>query len=127
MERKTFFVFLLAVALAFPLATAYNCTKLDGEEKNVCNYVEGTNWNQSVKDEVIEDAINSGSASLNGNFNPKLGKIPKETIKLNKLNKTELKISDDNKTFLIDFSSISLFIYAVYSFLKRYYLLLNFL
>lgn len=121
---KTFFVFLMAVAWLLPLATAFNCTALDGEEKRICNYIEDQPWSQSEKDSVIQDAINNGE-TLDGNFESIIGK-PVPEIQLNKIE--EIKpISDENKEFLIDFSSLSLFGYVVYAFLKRYYLLLGFL
>ncbi|MFH0711550.1 MAG: hypothetical protein V1889_00310 [archaeon] len=122
---KNLFVF-LAVALALPLATAFNCTALDGENKKVCNYIESTDWPQSEKDFIIKDMINSGG-SLNGNFESILNKPVENTIQLNKLEEVDLKISDENKKFLIDFSSISIFGYVIYAFLKKYYLLLRFI
>ena len=127
MQMKTFFVFLMVVALALPLATAFNCTELDGEEYKVCNYIEDQSWSQEEKDEVIQDMINSGDASLDGDFESILDKSIKETIQLNKLEETDLEISDENKEILIDFSSFSIFGYVIYAFLKRYYLLWSFL
>ncbi|MCD4771700.1 hypothetical protein K8R30_04790 [archaeon] len=124
---KRLVIFLLAVALALPLATAFNCSKLNGEEYEVCDYIEDQNWPQEEKDELIQDMIDSGEASLDGNFNPTLGNKPKDIIQLNKLEETKLEISDDNKKFLIDLSSISLFGYIIYAFLKKYYLLLHLL
>jgi len=126
MQMKTFFVFLMVVALVLPLATAFNCTALDGEERRVCNYIEDQPWAQSEKDSVIQEAINSGG-SLDGNFESILGKPVEDEIQLNKLEDIPLEISDDNKKFLIDFSSFSVFGYVVYAFLKRYYLLLRLL
>ena len=35
MQMKNLFVFLMAVALALPLATAFNCTALHGEDKKI--------------------------------------------------------------------------------------------
>ncbi|MFH1238392.1 MAG: hypothetical protein V1491_03060 [archaeon] len=124
---KTLFIFLMAVALTLPSATAFNCTALDGENKNICNYIEATDWSQSEKDTTIKNIINSGGASLDGDFDSILNKPVEDTIQLNKLEEVDLKISYENKEFLIDFSSISIFGYVVYSFLKRYYLLLRFL
>jgi hypothetical protein len=123
MQMKNLFVFLLAVAIVLPLATAYNCTKLEGENKNVCNYIESQSWSQSEKDSVIQDAIDNGK-TLDGNFESIIGK-PVGVIKLNTIEEVDIKISDENKKFLIDFSSFSVFGYVVYSFLKKYYLLLN--
>ena len=40
MQTKELFVFLMAVALVLPLATAYNCTALHGEERKSCRYIE---------------------------------------------------------------------------------------
>jgi hypothetical protein len=120
MQTKNLFVFLMAVATVLPLATAYNCTALEGENKNICNYIESQSWSQSEKDSVIQDAIDRGG-TLNGNFESVIGK-PIPEIQLNKIEEVEL-ISDENKKFLIDFSSLSVFGYVVYSFLKRYYLL----
>jgi len=126
MQIKTFFIFLMAVAIVLPLATAYNCTKLDGEENRVCNYIEDQDWSQSEKDEVIQDMIDSGDASLDGDFDSILNKPIEDTIQLNKLEEVDFKVSDDNKNFLIDFSLILIFGYIIYSFLKKYYLLLKF-
>ena len=126
MQMKTLFVFLMAVALVLPLATAFNCTELDGENKNICNYIENTDWTQSEKDSVIQDLINTGGSSLDGDFDSILNKPIEETIQLNKLEENP-KISDENKKFLIDFSSISIFGYVIYIFFKRYYLLWSFL
>ena len=126
MQMKTLFVFLMAVALALPLATAFNCTELDGENENICNYIENTDWTQSEKDSVIQDLINTGGSSLDGDFDSILNKPIEETIQLNKLEENP-KISDENKKFLIDFSSISIFGYVIYIFFKRYYLLWSFL
>ena len=123
MQMKTFFVFLMVVAIVSPLATAYNCTTLNGEDKRICNYIEDQDWPQYEKDDVIQDAIDSGS-SLDGSFESTLGN-PAETIQLNKIQ--EVNISEENKEFLIDFSSFSIFGYIVYAFLKRYYLLLSLL
>jgi len=120
MQMKALFVFLMAVALALPLATAFNCTALDGEEKRICNYVEDQSWSQEEKDEVIQDAIDNGG-SLDGNFESIIGK-PVPVIPLSKVEEIE-PISDENKEFLIDMSQISIFGYVVYEFLKRYYLL----
>lgn len=118
---------LLAVALALPLATAFNCTGLDGVEYRACNYIEDTDWPQFEKDTIIQDMIDSGSISFDGNFDSILNNPTEDTIQLNKLEEMELGVSDENKRFLIDFSSISIFGYVVYSFLKKYYLLLKLL
>ena len=126
MQMKTLFIFFMAVALTLPLATAFNCTALDGENKKVCNYIEGQPWSQSEKDSVIQDMIDNGG-TLDGDFNSILNKPVEDTFQLNKLEEVDLKISDENKTFLIDFSSISIFGYVVYAFLRKYYLLLRFL
>lgn len=125
MQMKNFFVFLMAVALALPLATAFNCTALDGENKKICNYIEDQPWSQSEKDSVIQNAIDNGE-TLNGNFESIMDKPVPEEIQLNKIEEVE-PISEENKKFLIDLSSLSVFGYVVYSFLKRYYLLLRFL
>jgi len=125
MQIKKLFIFLTAVALVLPLATAYNCTALDGENKKICNYIETQPWSQSEKDFVIQEAIDSGN-SLDGDFVSITTQPIKEEVQLNKLEEVE-PISDENKKFLIDFSSISVFGYIVYAFLKRYYLLLRFL
>lgn len=116
----------LAVALALPLATAFNCTALDGENQRVCNYVENTDWSQHEKDIVIQDIVNSGG-SLSGNFDSLVDEQNIDIIKLNKLEDYEIALSDENKTFLIDFSSISFFGYVLYAFSKKYYLLLQLL
>ena len=119
MQMKTFFVFLMAVAIVLPLATAYNCTALDGEEKRICNYIENQDWTQNEKDEVIQDAIDNDE-TLDGNFESIMGK-PVGTIQLNDMQ--EVSISEENKEFIIDFSSFSIFGYVIYAFLKKYYLL----
>lgn len=122
--QKTFFVFLMAVAIVLPLATAYNCTALDGSNKDICNYIEDQNWPQDEKDSVIQDAIDNGG-SLDGAFESIIGK-PVPVIPLSKVEEIE-PISDENKEFLIDMSQISIFGYVVYEFLKRYSLLWRFL
>jgi hypothetical protein len=109
--------------LALPIATAYNCTKLEGENRNVCNYIESVGWSQPDKDSVIQNIVDSGGGSLNGDFVSIVGK-PFGVIELNKIEEVD-KISKENKKFMIDFSSLSIFGYVVYSFLKNYYLLLN--
>jgi hypothetical protein len=119
MQLKALFVLLMAVATVLPLATAYNCTALGGENKRVCNYIEGQPWSQSEKDSIIQDAIDSGN-SLNGNFESIIGK-PVPEIQLNKVENVDL-ISDENKEFLIDLSSISVFGYVLGAFLKNYLL-----
>ena len=117
----------MAVALALPIATAFNCTELDGEEYKVCNYIEDMDWPQSEKDDVIQEMLDSGEASLDGDFDSILDEPIEDTIELNKLEEVDLGISDENKEFLIDFSSMSIFGYVIYAFLKKYYLLLGFL
>src|SRR3989339_1182111 len=112
--QKTFFVFLMAVAIVLPLATAYNCTALSGENKNVCSYIESQPWSQGEKDSVIQEAIDSGN-SLNGDFVSITTRQTPEDIQLNKLEEVGPIISDENKEFLIDFSSISIFGYFLYS------------
>jgi len=124
--QKTFFVFLMAVAIVLPLATAYNCTALSGENKNVCSYIESQPWSQGEKDSVIQEAIDSGN-SLNGDFVSITTRQTPEDIQLNKLEEVGPIISDENKEFLIDFSSISIFGYFLYSIGKKYYLLTRFL
>jgi len=124
---KIIFVLLLAFALFTTLATAFNCTKLNGEEYKVCNYIEKQSWSQSEKEKLIREAINSKDISLDGNFISILGNEVECPLQLNKLEETKFKISEKNKIFLIDFSSISLFGYIIYVFLKRYCLLLHLL
>ena len=126
MQMKTFFVFLMAVAIVLPLATAYNCTRLSGEENRVCNYIEDQDWTNAEKNSVIRDMIDSGDASLDGDFESIRDK-PIGTIQLNKLEEVNLGISEENQDFLIDLSSMSVFGYIVYAFLKKYYILLRFL
>jgi len=118
MQMKTFFVF-MAVALVLPLATAFNCTALHGEDKKICNYIEDQDWKQRDKDNIIQDMINN-KGSLNGDFESIIGK-PVDIIQLNKIQ--EVSISKENKEFLIDISSFSILGYVVFSFLKKYYLL----
>jgi len=114
----------MAVILVLPSVAAFNCSELEDEEYKICRYIEDTDWPQAEKDEAIQDAINS-KTSLDGDFDSIKNK-PIEEIQLNKL-EVRPKVSDENKKFLIDFSSISIFGYIVYAFLKKYYLLLNFL
>lgn len=122
--QKTFFVFLTAVAIVLPLATAYNCTPLYGENKRVCNYVEKQNWPQSEKDSIIQDAIDSGG-SLNGNF-VSITTKKKKDVELNKIGDVGPLIVEEDKKFLIELSSISIFGYVIYSFGKRHLSLLSF-
>ena len=122
MQMKALFLFLLFVDLVLPLATAFNCTQLDGEEYDMCQYIENTNWPQSEKDAVIQDLINSGGISLDGDYESILDR-PIEDIQLNSIEESQFEISDEDKTFLIDFSSVSLFGYMIYSFLKKSHLL----
>ncbi len=122
---KTQFVFLLAVAIGIPMATAFNCSKLNGEKYDFCNYIEDQDWPNSEKNIIIQEAIDSGRTSLNGNFHSTLGNEIPCTLLLSKPEPIKQLISDDNKIFLIDISSISLFGYIIYAFLKKYYLLLN--
>ena len=126
MQMKTFFVFLMAVALALPLATACSCPDLDGEAHEFCHYLKRRGIPQEERDGMVQDFINS-KASYRGDFESIIDKPVEDTIQLNKLEEVDLKISEENKEFLIDFSSISLFGYIVYSFLKKYYLLLRLL
>jgi hypothetical protein len=119
--QKIIFVF-LAVAICSHLATAYNCTALDGENKRVCDYIERQSWSQSEKDSVIQEMIND-RGTLNGDFVSITTRLTEEEIQLNKMEVPDSLISDENKEFLIDFSSISLFGYIIYSFIKKYYLL----
>ena len=127
MKAKILFGVLLAVALILPLATAFNCTALHGEDRKVCKYVEDTDWSHSERDEIIQELVDSGDASLNGNFESILDSQEKNPIQLNKVEEDSLKINEENKKFLFDFSSISFLGYAFYSFAKKYYLLLKFL
>ena len=125
MQLKTLFVFLMAVALVLPLATAFNCTKLDGEEQDMCNYIEDTDWSQYEQNRVIREMINSGSFSFDGNFESIMDNPVEDPIQLNKLEESELKISDENKGFLKSLSSISIFGYFIFAFLKKYLILLR--
>jgi len=102
MQMKTLFVFLMAVSIVLPLATAINCTALDGENKKVCRYIEKQPWSKSEKDSLIQELIDNGG-SLNGDFNSIMGN-PIPEIQLNKPEKVDM-ISEDNKKFLIDISS----------------------
>jgi hypothetical protein len=121
MQLKNLFIFLMAVALALPLATAFNCTALDGEEQDVCNYIEDTNWPQEEKDEAIQNMIDSGDASLDGDFISIFGNEFEDVVELNTQEVVGLQISEENKEFLLDFSSISFFGYLIFSFLKNYF------
>jgi hypothetical protein len=114
---KILIVFILAVAL--PLATAFNCTRLDGEDFEICTFIENTDWPQKEKDLVIEDLLGS---SMEGNFESELDKEIIDPIQLNKLKESEKKIEEENKEFLLDISSISIFFYFIYCFLKKYFL-----
>jgi len=123
MQTKELFVFLMAVALVLPLATAYNCTALHGEEKKSCIYLENTDWSQSEKDAVIQNLIDSGDVSLNGNFESIMDKPVGDEIQLNKLEEMGLSINEKDKGILINLSSISLFGYIINAFVRKYYLL----
>jgi hypothetical protein len=117
MQMKKLFVFLMAVAIVLPLATAFNCTSLKGENKKVYRYIEKQPWSQSEKDSLIQELVDNGG-SLNGDFNSIMGK-PVPEIQLNKVEEVDL-ISEENKKFLIDLSSLSIFGYIVWAFLKSY-------
>jgi hypothetical protein len=119
MQMKNLFVCFMAVALALPLATAFNCTALDGENKKTCNYIESQPWSQSEKDYVIRDMIDNGG-TLDGDFESIMNK-PVPIIQLNKPEKVDM-ISEENKKFLIDLSSLSVFGYVIFAFLKSYIL-----
>ncbi|MFA5953329.1 MAG: hypothetical protein WC812_01930 [Candidatus Pacearchaeota archaeon] len=122
MKGKILFNFLFAVAFILPLATAFNCTALNGEEHNSCIYIENTDWSQSDKDLVIQNILDSGGVSLNGDFESIFDKEINDSIKLNNIEESELKIDKENKIFLMNFSLISLFGYSLFSFLKGFYL-----
>ncbi|MCA9487801.1 MAG: hypothetical protein KC516_02460 [Nanoarchaeota archaeon] len=115
---KLLIVFIFAVAL--PLATAFNCTSLNGENYEMCNYIENTNWPQDQKDIVIEEIIGS---SMNGDFESELDQELVDPIELNELEENSLKIEEENKKFLLDISSLSIFGYFSFLFLRRYFLL----
>jgi len=122
MQLKYFFIFLLAVTLIQGV-TAFNCTSLEGEEQDVCEYIEDTNWPQDEKDEAIQNMIDSGGATLDGDFVSILGTEFEEVIELNSLEIIGWNISSENKTFLIDLSSLSIIGYLLFSFLKSYFYL----
>jgi TolA-binding protein len=115
---KKIFIFLLFLFLAVPLSSAYNCTALQGEAYNVCNYIEGTSWSESQKNSLIEELISNGG-SLNGNFNSMKENQELNVVQLNELQEEELKISPENKALLIDLSSLSLMGYFLFAILKR--------
>ena len=127
MQTKELFVFLMAVALVLPLATAYNCTALHDEEKESCIYIENTDWSQSEKDVVIQNLIDSGDVSLNGNFESIMNKPAGDEIQLNKIEEVGLSINERDKESLINLSSISLFGYIINAFVRKHYLLSKFL
>jgi hypothetical protein len=126
MQLKFLFIFLIAVAY-LSSATAYNCTALDGENYNVCKYIENTEWSQEEKDSVISDMINSGDASLNGDFEPLDTNQIDDSIEFKTINNEDSKISEENKRFLLDLSSFSIFGYFIWEFLKQYFLLWRFI
>jgi hypothetical protein len=121
MQVKNLFVFLLAVALVFPLVTAYNCSSVEGEAKKICKHIEKSDWSKSEKDDAIEELIESGG-SLKGDFKSIIGKSSGNKIELNKIEDIDTKLNNDDKKFIIDLSSISLIGYVVYSFIRKYYL-----
>lgn len=126
MQAKFLIVLFLAVA-SLSVATAFNCTALDGENYKVCKYVENTDWSQEEKDSVILDMINSGDASLDGDFEPLDTATIDNSIELKRVQDEELKIDEENKKFLLDLSSFSIFGYFIWEFLKQYFLLWRFL
>ena len=120
-EMKALLVFLLAVVIGTPITTAFNCTNLTGENQNFCDYIEKQNWPNSEKNALIEEAINSGAATLSGNFKSTMGnQIPCPFV-LNKYQKKSI-ISENNKTLLITISKISLLGLLIYIPLRKYYL-----
>jgi len=120
-EMKALLVFLLAVVIGTPITTAFNCTNLTGENQNFCDYIEKQNWPNLEKDALIQEAINSGAATLSGNFKSTMGNQIPCTFTLNKSQKKPI-ISDDNKTLLIIISKISILGLLIYIPLKKYYL-----
>ena len=48
------FVFLLAVALALPLATAFNCNELNLEDRELCNSIQQSSLSSIEKDLLID-------------------------------------------------------------------------
>jgi len=118
---KALLVFLLAVVIGTPITTAFNCTNLTGENQNFCDYIEKQNWPNLEKDALIQEAINSGAATLSGNFKSTMGNQIPCTFTLNKSQKKPI-ISDDNKTLLIIISKISILGLLIYIPLKKYYL-----
>jgi len=122
MQLKYFFIFLLAVTLIQGVA-AFNCTMLDGEEQEVCEYIEDSDWSENYIDFVIESLLDSDDVSLEGDFDSVMDDEIEEVIELNSLETIGWNISDENKTFLIDMSSLSLIGYVLFSFLKSYFYL----
>lgn len=123
--KKTI-LFLLAVALVFPVATALNCTALveEGYSKSDCKYVDATSYSKREK-MILLDYISDKSGEPLKTF--KYDKNTPLTIKLDKFDNSTEKLSDDNKEFLIDLSSLSLFGYVIYEFLRKTYLLGSFI
>jgi len=113
----------MAVALVAPLATACVCFDYNKDEHQICHYLKDEGFSRSERKMIIQEMNDSGG-SLNGNFDSIIGK-PVGTIQLNQIGK--VGISQENKKFLINFSSLSIFGYVIYAFLKKYCLLSQFL
>jgi len=96
---------------------------LDGEEQEVCEYIEDSDWSENYIDFVIESLLDSDDVSLEGDFDSVMDDEIEEVIELNSLETIGWNISDENKTFLIDMSSLSLIGYVLFSFLKSYFYL----
>jgi len=120
MKAKTLFIFLLAVVL-ISRATAFNCTALDGEEQDVCEYIEDSDWSDSYINFVIELLLDLDDVSLEGDFDSVMDDEIEEVIELNSLEEIGWNISEENQIFLIDLSSLSLMGYILFSFLKSYF------
>ena len=122
MQAKTLFIFLLAVTLIQGV-TAFNCTDLEGEEQDVCEYIGDSDWSESYIDFVIEFLLDSEDVSLEGDFDSVMDDEIEDVIELNSLEEIGWNISGENKSFLIDMSSLSIIGYILFSFLKSYFFL----
>lgn len=110
--KLLFFIFFL-----IPLCSAkFNCTYLDGEQKNVCKYLKKSNLSNSEKETLMQEILDKG-ASLDGDFNSI--DLDKNIFQINKV--PPQKVSEETKQTIKEIISISFFGYIVFQFLKKYF------
>ena len=101
-------------------------TDLNTLKQRLRNFAEARDWDQFHSPKNLSMALSAEVAEIVEHFQW-LTEEQSKSLTQNKLEEVGPMISDENKEFLIDFSSFSLFGYVVFSFLKKYYLLLRFL